>query len=145
MLRLFAISIALIIATGVVFTQMRYARDLDLGLNEEQVIVLNSAPTVGLGESYQAMKQEWLKHPELEIDRTMSHAQARKEAARCMSCGLCFDCQQCVMYCNANGFARDPEPAPGHYFTLDLDACEGCSKCIEVCPCGYLDAREGER
>ena len=88
---------------------------------------------------------EWLKHPELEIDRTMSHEQARKEAARCMSCGLCFDCQQCLMYCNANGFARNPEPAPGNYFTLELDACEGCSKCIEVCPCGYLDVREGER
>ena len=67
----FAISIALMIATGVVFSQMRFARDLDLGLNEEHVIVLNSAPTVGLGESYQAMKQEWLKHPEV-LDVTAS-------------------------------------------------------------------------
>jgi NADPH-dependent glutamate synthase beta subunit-like oxidoreductase len=85
---------------------------------------------------------EWLSQPELEINRTISSEQARQEAARCMSCGLCFDCQQCFMYCNAGGFARIAEPGPGHYFTLELDACEGCSKCIEVCPCGYLEARD---
>ena len=86
-------------------------------------------------------EDEWLSHPELEIDRTMSREQARLEAARCMSCGLCFDCQQCFMYCNAGGFARVAEPRPGNYFALDLEACEGCSKCIEVCPCGYLEVR----
>ena len=97
------------------------------------------------GCSLRRAEAEWLTHPELEIDLTMSHEQARKEAARCMSCGLCFDCQQCLMYCNASGFARVAEPGPGNYFTLELDACEGCSKCIEVCPCGYLEVRDGER
>jgi putative ABC transport system permease protein len=61
----FAISITLIVATGIVFAQMRFARDLDLGLNEEHVIVFDSSPTGGLGEAYEAMKQEWLKHPEV--------------------------------------------------------------------------------
>jgi NADPH-dependent glutamate synthase beta subunit-like oxidoreductase len=88
--------------------------------------------------------EEWLCDPELEIDYTMGYEQARREAARCMSCGLCFDCQQCFMYCNASGFARIEETRPGHYFALALDACEGCGKCIEVCPCGYLEARDGE-
>ena len=85
---------------------------------------------------------EWLSQPELEIEQTMSSEQAFQEAARCMSCGLCFDCRQCFMYCNAGGFSRIKEPEPGHYFALDLEACEGCSKCIEVCPCGYLDVRK---
>jgi len=75
----------------------------------------------------------------------MSREQASKEAARCMSCGLCFDCQQCLMYCNAGGFTPVAEPAPGNYFTLELDACEGCGKCIEVCPSGYLEVRDGEQ
>lgn len=86
-------------------------------------------------------QQDWLAHPEAEIDQTITSEQACAEAARCMSCGLCFDCQQCFMYCNAAGFARIEETRPGNYFALALDACEGCGKCIELCPCGYLEAR----
>ena len=67
---------------------------------------------------------------------------AREEAARCMSCGLCFDCEQCFMYCNAGGFTRIEKASPGHYYALALDACEGCGKCIELCPCGYLESRD---
>lgn len=86
--------------------------------------------------------EEWLRSPEQEIDQTISYEQARQEASRCMSCGLCFDCQQCFMYCNVGGFTRIEQSGPGAYFALALDACEGCGKCIEVCPCGYLEARE---
>jgi formate dehydrogenase major subunit len=87
--------------------------------------------------------EEWLQHPDEEIDQTISSEQALHEAARCMSCGLCFDCHQCVMYCNARGFSTLPDASPGHYYYLNLEACEGCGKCVELCPCGYLDAREG--
>ena len=85
--------------------------------------------------------EEWLTDPEKEIDQTIGYEEANREAARCMSCGLCFDCQQCFMYCNAAGFTRFEETRPGNYFVMALDACEGCAKCIEVCPCGYLEAR----
>lgn len=88
-------------------------------------------------------QEEWLCDPEREIDLTMDHDQAHREAVRCMSCGLCMDCQQCFMYCNAGGFTRIEETRPGHYFALALEMCEGCGKCIEVCPCGYLEARDG--
>jgi formate dehydrogenase major subunit len=81
-------------------------------------------------------------HPEAEVHLTLGYGQARDEAARCMSCGLCFDCEQCFMYCNAGGFTRLEETRPGRYFAFALDACEGCGKCIELCPCGYLEARE---
>jgi formate dehydrogenase major subunit len=88
-------------------------------------------------------QEEWLADSELEIDQTISNEQACREAARCMSCGMCFDCQQCFMYCNAGGFTRIEETRPGHYFALALDACEGCGKCVEICPCGYLESRDG--
>jgi len=84
---------------------------------------------------------ERLSNPEAEIDRTIGYEQAHEEAVRCMSCGQCFDCQQCFMYCNGAGFTRIEETSPGNYFALALDACEGCGKCIEICPCGYLEAR----
>lgn len=94
------------------------------------------------GCSSRRPQADWLCEPELEIDQTIGYEQAGQEAARCMSCGLCFDCQQCFMYCNAGGFTRIEESRPGHYFALALDACEGCGKCIDVCPCGYLEVRD---
>lgn len=87
-------------------------------------------------------QDEWLEQPEEEIDLTISSAEACQEAARCMSCGLCFDCHQCVMYCNAGGYSPVEKARPGSYFSLALELCEGCGKCIELCPCGYLEARE---
>jgi formate dehydrogenase major subunit len=87
-------------------------------------------------------QDEWLMETEAEIDQTLDSEQALQEAARCMSCGLCFDCQQCFMYCNAAGFTRIEQTGPGKYYALALDACEGCGKCIEICPCGYLEVRE---
>ena len=87
---------------------------------------------------------DWLSDPEGEIDQTMSGAQVFTEAQRCLSCGLCFDCRQCFMYCNGAGFTRVEETSPGRYFVLALEACEGCGKCIEICPCGYLEPRDEE-
>jgi NADPH-dependent glutamate synthase beta subunit-like oxidoreductase len=84
---------------------------------------------------------EWLADPEAEINQTIDQEQALAESARCMSCGLCFDCGQCYMYCNVGGFTRIESTAPGKYFVLALEACEGCGKCIEICPSGYLEAR----
>jgi NADPH-dependent glutamate synthase beta subunit-like oxidoreductase len=84
-----------------------------------------------------------LADPEAEVVPTISDEQALHEAQRCMSCGLCFDCELCFMYCNQAGFTRIGQPSPGHYFVLALDACEGCGKCIEMCPCGYLEKRDG--
>ncbi len=89
-------------------------------------------------------RKEWLGRPDSEIDQTISYEQAEQEAARCMSCGLCFDCQQCFMYCNAGGFTRVEGSRPGYYFVLALDACEGCGKCIEICPSGYLEKRDSD-
>lgn len=83
----------------------------------------------------------WLTDPEGEIALTMGADQALAEAQRCLSCGLCFDCQQCFMYCNGAGFTRVEQTEPGKYFVLALEACEGCGKCIEICPCGYLEPR----
>jgi NADPH-dependent glutamate synthase beta subunit-like oxidoreductase len=85
--------------------------------------------------------EQWLTQPESEIDQTISSDAARREAARCLSCGLCFGCQQCWMYCNADGFLHLDKVGPGTYFALITDQCEGCGKCIEICPSGYLSVR----
>jgi NADPH-dependent glutamate synthase beta subunit-like oxidoreductase/ferredoxin len=86
--------------------------------------------------------EEWLAKPDLEIARTITSDEAQREAARCLSCGLCFGCQQCYMYCNAGGMIRLDEVEQGTYFAFIPDICEGCGKCIDVCPCGFLSVAE---
>lgn len=61
------------------------------------------------------------------------------EVSRCFSCGSCFGCQQCAMFCTAHCFTRLDKAEPGMYFSLSLDQCEECGKCVAVCPCGYLE------
>ena len=65
--------------------------------------------------------------------------QALEESTRCLSCGLCFGCENCWMYCQNNCFKKTKELRPGHYYTVDLGLCDGCKKCAEECPCGFLD------
>jgi len=74
-----------------------------------------------------------------EVTRTISEDQFLGEVERCYSCGSCFGCEQCAMYCTSGCFTRLAEPAPGMYFSLSLDACKECGKCVEVCPCGFLE------
>jgi NADPH-dependent glutamate synthase beta subunit-like oxidoreductase len=95
------------------------------------------------GERPRRSAEQWLEQPEMEIDQTISSEQALYEAARCMSCGLCFDCHQCVMYCNVGGYSPLENSAPGRYHSLAMEICEGCGKCVELCPCGYLEVRTG--
>ena len=82
--------------------------------------------------------QARLADPDAEVEQTISEHQFASEAERCFSCGLCFGCEHCFMYCNPGAFTRYEQVWPGAYFTLNLDRCEACRKCVEVCPCGFL-------
>jgi thioredoxin reductase/Pyruvate/2-oxoacid:ferredoxin oxidoreductase delta subunit len=82
---------------------------------------------------------ERLANPNAEIDHGISKEQFLAEVGRCFSCGLCFDCEKCWMYCQASCFAKLEEKRPGHYFKIKLELCDGCKKCAEECPCGYLE------
>lgn len=84
-----------------------------------------------------------LAQPDLEVQQTISERAFLDEVSRCFSCGSCFGCEQCYMFCNAGGFSKLQEVAPGRYFSLSLECCESCGKCIELCPCGYLSTRPG--
>jgi len=86
--------------------------------------------------------EERLRNPERTVSETMDEGAFLEEVSRCLSCESCFGCQHCFMYCNASGFIEVADPKPGQYFKLDLSVCEGCGKCVEECPCGYL-APEG--
>jgi NADPH-dependent glutamate synthase beta subunit-like oxidoreductase/Pyruvate/2-oxoacid:ferredoxin oxidoreductase delta subunit len=84
--------------------------------------------------------QERIQLGMTEVAGTVSEEEFLAEVQRCFSCGSCFGCEQCFMYCTSGCFTRLEEPSPGMYFSLNLDECKECGKCIEVCPCGFLEA-----
>lgn len=81
---------------------------------------------------------EWLQEPDAEIHLGISEEQFLAEASRCLSCGQCFGCEQCWMYCPHTCFTRLETVQPGRYYALKLDQCQACGKCIDICPCGFL-------
>jgi NADPH-dependent glutamate synthase beta subunit-like oxidoreductase len=83
--------------------------------------------------------EERLAKPMEEMDLGISQEQAIEETTRCFSCGLCFGCENCWMYCQSNCFKKVKELQPGHYYDIDLSTCDGCKKCAEECPCGFLE------
>lgn len=72
--------------------------------------------------------------------------QAVAEAKRCMSCGLCFECDNCVIYCPQTAVKRTPksETTMGRYVYTDYDMCIGCHICADVCPTGYIKMGMGD-
>ncbi len=82
---------------------------------------------------------ERLANPHAEIDLGITKEQVLAEAQRCMSCGVCFGCERCWMYCTPSCFKKVSEPAPGTYYQVKLDTCDGCKKCADECPCGFLE------
>ncbi len=68
------------------------------------------------------------------------------EAKRCMSCGMCFECDNCVIYCPQIAVKRTPkaESTMGRYVYTDYDLCIGCHICADVCPTGYIKMGMGD-
>jgi NADPH-dependent glutamate synthase beta subunit-like oxidoreductase/Pyruvate/2-oxoacid:ferredoxin oxidoreductase delta subunit len=76
----------------------------------------------------------------------LSEQEAVSEAKRCMSCGLCFECDNCLIFCPQQAVERVPkaEQAPGRYVQTDYMKCIGCHVCHDVCPTGYIQMGLGE-
>ncbi|HEX7343356.1 MAG TPA: NAD(P)-binding protein [bacterium] len=72
-----------------------------------------------------------------EITSTLTEQQIIEEAARCMSCGLCFDCGQCWSYCQDGAIIKPV--IKGQPYSFKMEFCNGCKKCAEQCPCGYIE------
>ncbi len=76
----------------------------------------------------------------------LTEQQTVAEAKRCMSCGLCFECDNCVVYCPQTAVYRvkKTEATTGRYVATDYDKCIGCHICHDVCPTGYIQMGLGE-
>jgi NADPH-dependent glutamate synthase beta subunit-like oxidoreductase len=70
----------------------------------------------------------------------LSEEEAQQEADRCMSCGMCFECDNCWIYCPQDAIFRvkKTEATMGRYVDTDYSRCIGCHICEDVCPSGYI-------
>ncbi len=75
----------------------------------------------------------------------LTEEQIVAEAGRCMSCGMCFECDNCVIYCPQDAVFRvkKDQKTLGRYVDTDYSRCIGCHICSDVCPTGYIDMAMG--
>jgi len=76
----------------------------------------------------------------------LAEEEVRAEADRCMSCGMCFECDNCVIYCPQVAIYRvkKTDSTTGRYVATDYSKCIGCHICEDVCPSGYIRMGLGE-
>ncbi|MGN6613132.1 MAG: NAD(P)-binding protein [Angustibacter sp.] len=60
------------------------------------------------------------------------------EAARCLSCGNCFECDGCLGACPEDAVIK---LGVGHRYRFDYDRCTGCASCYEQCPVHAIEMR----
>jgi len=78
-----------------------------------------------------------LKNMNAEITSTLTLDEALAEFKRCMSCGFCFECGNCWSFCQDNAVIKPL--IKGEPYKFKLEFCNGCKKCAENCPCGYIE------
>jgi len=89
------------------------------------------------GKTEKLSVEQRLASLESEVSQTASLEQAVKETQRCMSCGFCFDCEKCWLFCQDQAVNKPMEK--GVLYSFKLENCTGCKKCAEECPCGFID------
>ena len=67
-----------------------------------------------------------------EVVAGYSEHEAQREAARCLSCGTCFECDGCYAACPEDAVIK---LGPGKRYEYDYAKCTGCAVCFEQCPC----------
>ncbi len=60
---------------------------------------------------------------------------AVSEALRCLSCGVCNECDRCLEYCPEGILNRAVD---GDGYVFDLEYCKGCGVCMTACPRGAI-------
>jgi len=67
-----------------------------------------------------------------EVVAGYTEQEAQREAARCLSCGTCFECDGCYAACPEDAVIK---LGPGKRYEYDYAKCTGCAVCFEQCPC----------
>jgi len=98
-------------------------------LDHYQTIPRQEPTTIGVDER--------MAHLDREVNLGLSREQVVLETQRCMSCGYCFDCEKCWMYCQDSVVEKPLNK--GDLYIFKIGNCTGCAKCADICPCGFIE------
>jgi Pyruvate/2-oxoacid:ferredoxin oxidoreductase delta subunit len=76
---------------------------------------------------------------EAKQEGTWNQERVLQEAERCLSCGTCNLCSQCVSFCPDASIRLDENKTA---VMVDLDHCKGCGICAYECPRGVITMEE---
>jgi NADPH-dependent glutamate synthase beta subunit-like oxidoreductase len=71
-----------------------------------------------------------------EVVAGLAAGDALHEARRCLSCGNCYECDQCFAACPEDAIEK---LGPGRRYRFRYDLCTGCAVCFEACPCHAIE------
>lgn len=74
---------------------------------------------------------------DVEVQLGLDIEQALAESERCFSCGICINCDNCVVYCPDMAVKRI-----GDGYQVLTDYCKGCGLCVKECPTGSMMMQE---
>jgi len=69
-----------------------------------------------------------------EANGGLTTAEAINESHRCLNCGVCTECDVCLILCPDAAITR----AEGGGYEIALDYCKGCGICAAECPRGAI-------
>ena len=64
------------------------------------------------------------------------------EKERCMSCGLCRDCEMCLEACPQQAISKFKDINGNTVYASNEERCIGCGICAGVCPCGIWQMKD---
>jgi Pyruvate/2-oxoacid:ferredoxin oxidoreductase delta subunit len=109
--------------------EMPVIRKDKLRLDHYEVAERIKAPTLSVEERLAAI--------DIEVSKGLDRDRVVEQARRCMSCGYCFDCEKCWLFCQDQAVNKPMQK--GVLYTFKLENCTGCKKCAEECPCGFIE------
>jgi|APSaa5957512622_1039677.scaffolds.fasta_scaffold04123_6 NADPH-dependent glutamate synthase beta subunit-like oxidoreductase/Pyruvate/2-oxoacid:ferredoxin oxidoreductase delta subunit len=98
---------------------------------------LDHYENVERGKAFALGVEERLNSVDVEVNQGFSQEQILAESQRCMSCGLCFHCEKCWLFCQDQAVVKPMDKT--ELFSFKMENCTGCKKCSEECPCGFID------
>jgi Fe-S-cluster-containing hydrogenase component 2 len=71
--------------------------------------------------------------PQRALPVNVDDIEIEEEHDRCLHCGICVQCDECVNACPREALTRD-----GDQFSVDLSRCGGCGTCAASCLGGVI-------
>ena len=129
------------VAFGGIAAAVHFGRHVaDLLDAELRGVTIEPRPAPPQVDKAKVLLDHYAKSPRTESGaETWSPEAAIHEAQRCLTCGACFECDNCWKYCPDQAVIRPLEKGQPYRFKLEF--CQGCNKCAEQCPTNYIEMR----